>query len=150
MSIADEIRQQIEKNGELRLLVGEINTHLSILEGLLRKDIEERTNEAYKKGYDEGYQKGYADKENNDEVCKELAFEEKKESEIRIGDVLKSPYSSNDNEFVAVSFGTTFDGKPTVCGFTTNNGNWLAIKCEDAVRTNKHHDCIEAIMKETE
>lgn len=69
MNLSDEIRKQIEKNQGLKLAVGEINNHLSILEGLVRKDIEERVDEAYQKGYD----KGYADKTNNDEVGKELA-----------------------------------------------------------------------------
>lgn len=69
MNLADEIRQQMEKNKGLKLAVGEINNHLSILEGLVRKDIMEQVDEAYQKGYD----KGYADKTNNDEVCKKLA-----------------------------------------------------------------------------
>lgn len=69
MNLADEIRAQIEKNKGLKLAVGEINNHLSILEGLVRKDIMEQVDEAYQKGYD----KGYADKTNNDEVGKELA-----------------------------------------------------------------------------
>ena len=51
MNIADEIRQQIEKNKELKLDVGAINNRLGILEGLVRKDIEERVDEAYQKGY---------------------------------------------------------------------------------------------------
>lgn len=69
MTIEGEIRKQIEKNKELKLAVGEINNHLSVLEGLTRKDIMEQVDEAYQKGYD----KGYADKTNNDEVCKKLA-----------------------------------------------------------------------------
>lgn len=51
MNLADEIRQQIEKNKGLKLAVGEINNHLSVIEGLVRKDIEERVDEAYQKGY---------------------------------------------------------------------------------------------------
>lgn len=69
MNIEQEIRAQIEKNKGLKLAVGEINNHLSVLEELVRKDITERVDEAYQKGYD----KGYADKTNNDEVGKELA-----------------------------------------------------------------------------
>ena len=68
-NLADEIRQQIEKCKDLKLAVGEINNHLSVLEGLTRKDIMEQADEAYQKGYD----KGYADKTNNDEVCKQIA-----------------------------------------------------------------------------
>ena len=72
MNIEQEIRAQIEKNKGLKLAVGEINNHLSILEGLLRNerdDAQKQVDEAYQKGYD----KGYADKTNNDEVGKELA-----------------------------------------------------------------------------
>ena len=54
MNLADEIRKQIEKNKGLKLAVGEINNHLSILEGLVRKDIEEQKNEAYQRGFEDG------------------------------------------------------------------------------------------------
>ena len=54
MNLSDEIRKQIEKNKGLKLAVGEINNHLSILEGLARKDISERLDEAYKKGFEDG------------------------------------------------------------------------------------------------
>lgn len=72
MNIEQEIRAQIEKNKGLKLAVGEINNHLSILEGLLRNerdDVQKQVEDAYQRGYD----KGYADKTNNDEVCKKLA-----------------------------------------------------------------------------
>ena len=54
MNLSDEIRKQIEKNKELKLAVGEINNHLSTLEGLVRNDIEGRKNEAYQKGFENG------------------------------------------------------------------------------------------------
>ena len=54
MNLADEIRQQIEKNKELKLDVGAINNRLSILEGLVRKDIEELMDEAYQRGLEDG------------------------------------------------------------------------------------------------
>ena len=57
MSLADEIRNEIESVKEIRITVGDINNHLSVLEGLTRKDIEEREKEAYQRGYDEGYKK---------------------------------------------------------------------------------------------
>ena len=69
MNLADEIRQQIKKCKDLKLDIGEINNHLSTLEGLVRNNIEVLKNEAYQKGYD----KGYADKTNNDEVCKQIS-----------------------------------------------------------------------------
>ena len=69
MNLSDEIRKQIEKNKGLKLAVGEINNHLSVLEELTRKDIMEQVDEAYQRGYD----KGYADKTNNIEVCNKIA-----------------------------------------------------------------------------
>ncbi len=60
MSLADEIRNEIENIKELKITVGDINNHLSVLEGLTRKDIEEREKEAYQRGYDDGYEAGCA------------------------------------------------------------------------------------------
>ena len=55
MNIEREIRAQIEKNKGLKLAVGEINNHLSILEGLLRNerdDVQKQVDEAYQRGLD--------------------------------------------------------------------------------------------------
>lgn len=55
--IEQEIRAQIEKNKGLKLAVGEINNHLSILEGLLRNerdDVQKQVNEAYQRGLEDG------------------------------------------------------------------------------------------------
>ena len=54
MNLSEEIRKQIEKNKGLKLAVGEINNHLSTLEGLARKDIEERVDDAYQRGLEDG------------------------------------------------------------------------------------------------
>lgn len=54
MNLSEEIRKQIEKNKGLKLAVGEINNHLSILENLVRKDIMEQVDEAYQKGFEDG------------------------------------------------------------------------------------------------
>ena len=54
MNLSNEIRKQIEKNKELKLAVGEINNHLSVLEGLTRKDIMEQVDEAYQRGLEDG------------------------------------------------------------------------------------------------
>ena len=58
MNIEQEIRAQIEKNKGLKLAVGEINNHLSILEGLLRNerdDVQKQVDEAYQKGLDDAW-----------------------------------------------------------------------------------------------
>lgn len=60
MSLADEIRNEIENIKELKITVGDINSHLSVLEGLTRKDNEERDKESYQRGHDDGYEAGCA------------------------------------------------------------------------------------------
>jgi len=57
MNIEQEIRAQIEKNRDLKLEIGYINNHLSILEGLLRNerdDVQKQVNEAYHRGVEDG------------------------------------------------------------------------------------------------
>ena len=59
MNIEQEIRAQIEKNRGLKLAVGEINNHLSVLEGLLRNerdDAQKRVDDAYQKGLDDAWE----------------------------------------------------------------------------------------------
>lgn len=59
MNIEQEIRAQIEKNRGLKLAVGEINNHLSILEGLLRNerdDAQKEIDEAYQRGLDDAWE----------------------------------------------------------------------------------------------
>ena len=74
MSLADEIRNEIENIKELKITVGDINNHLSVLEGLTRKDNEERKKEAYQRGYDDG-------KNSIDMGCKGCKFESRTEME---------------------------------------------------------------------
>ena len=59
MNVEQEIRAQIEKNKGLKLAVGEINNHLSILEGLLRNerdDAQKEIDEAYQRGLDDAWE----------------------------------------------------------------------------------------------
>lgn len=59
MNIEQEIRAQIEKNRDLKLEIGYINNHLSILEGLLRKerdDVQKQVNEAYQRGLNDAWE----------------------------------------------------------------------------------------------
>lgn len=91
MSLEQEIRAEIENIKKLKMEVGNINNHLSALEGLCRKD----KDEAYQKGYDAGiiacsfvdksdtaYQKGFEDGKNNIEKrCDGCRYESKKSNE---------------------------------------------------------------------
>lgn len=69
MNLSDEIRKQIEKNKALKLAVGEINNHLSILENLVRKDIMEQVDEAYQRGLEDG-------KAVNDKGCEGCMYQD--------------------------------------------------------------------------
>ena len=69
MNLSDEIRKQIEKNKGLKLAVGEINNHLSILENLVRKDITEQVDEAYQRGLEDG-------KAVNDKGCEGCMYQD--------------------------------------------------------------------------
>ena len=65
MNVEQEIRAQIEKNKGLKLAVGEINNHLSVLEGLLRNerdDVQKQVNDAYQRGLEDS-------KKVNEEGC---------------------------------------------------------------------------------
>ena len=94
MNIEQEIRAQIEKNKGLKLAVGEINNHLSILEGLLRNerdDVQKQVDEAYQRGLHEGNDIGYKDGVNDGrneawEAARKIAqqWEEDSDTEHRL------------------------------------------------------------------
>ena len=82
MNIEQEIRAQIEKNKGLKLAVGEINNHLSILEGLLRNerdDVQKQVDEAYQRGLDDAWEAARKIVEMSDPPYWEL-FDEYKEN----------------------------------------------------------------------
>lgn len=86
MSIEQDIRTEIENIKKLKMAVGEINTHLSALEGLCRDGREESYQKGYedgKKSYDEAYQKGLDDAW---EAARKIAqqWEEDVDSEHRV------------------------------------------------------------------
>ncbi len=66
MNIEQEIRDQIERNKELKQEVGYINNHLSILEGFCREDKQKQIDDAYKRGLEDGKKS----KEKGCEGCK--------------------------------------------------------------------------------
>ena len=65
MSLEQDIRAEIENIKKLKMEVGYINNHLSILEGLCREDKQKQIDAAYQRGLSEtsssDYQHGYED-----------------------------------------------------------------------------------------
>ena len=60
MSLEQDIRAEIENIKKLKLAVGEVNNHLSALEGMCRGDMKNRIGAAYQRGHDDGYEAGCA------------------------------------------------------------------------------------------
>lgn len=102
MSIEQEIRNQIENIKKLKMAVGEINNHLSALEGMCREDKQKWIDDAYEDGYKDGkasIDKGcegckWESKRGYDEPCKhcckaylnQYAPMPKQEDSIKVGD----------------------------------------------------------------
>jgi hypothetical protein len=156
MNLADEIRQQMEKNKGLKLAVGEINNHLSILEGLARKDITERVDEAYQKGFEEGKavnDKGcegckYAVMGSDTTICDQCCngYHNQwtaKDDKIEVGDEV---------EWEGVNFTVLRVFTPKGCyeqcdGFDCDGNGYTNILTKDVTKTNRHFD-ISSILKE--
>lgn len=55
-NLADEIRKTIESVKDMKIQVGGINNYLSTLENLVRNDITDQVDEAYRKGLDDAWE----------------------------------------------------------------------------------------------
>lgn len=88
MSLEQDIRAEIESIKKLKLAVGEINNHLSILEGMCRQDKQKLIDDAYKRGlsdvsasdyqhgYNDVYKRGFEDGKNGcDKGCNGCRYE---------------------------------------------------------------------------
>lgn len=53
-NLADEIRKTIESIKDMKTQASGINNYLSILEGMMRADIQKKVDEAYKRGLEDG------------------------------------------------------------------------------------------------
>jgi len=173
MNIEQEIRAQIEKNKGLKLAVGEINNHLSILEGLLRNerdDVQKQVNEAYQRGLQDG--KEYREKgcegckwENKEyNICttcrnsyKNLYERKDADDEIKVGDEVTAfnELTEEVEHFVVIEVGGYF-GKGNVGLFALYGNNkssvdfkagCFSISAEDVTKTGRHFD-IPKILKE--
>lgn len=176
MNIEQEIRVQIEKNRGLKLAVGEINNHLSVLEGLLRNerdDAQKRVDEAYQKGLDDAWEcarrisvpelsGGFTGNEMmkiygtielhkiyDDNTASE-AIEKLKayEEKQKVDDKIEV-----GDEVVVSDVGcedTTYTvvsfGEGTACGFTYD-GIWIGWELNKVTKTGRHFD-IDKILEE--
>ena len=145
MNLSDEIRKQIEKNKELKLAVGEINNHLSILEGLVRNDIDERVDDAYQRGLEDGKavnDKGcegckYSGTPQGDSPCFNCsnyytnnwtAMDDK----IEVGDEVE--VLNSGNKYLIAWFAGT-----SLCGFA-HDGVTCRLQPSDVRKTGRHFD----------
>ncbi len=152
MNLSEEIRKQIEKNKGLKLAVGEINNHLSILEELARKDIAKRLDEAYQKGFEDGKavnDKGcegckYSGTPQGDSPCFNCSnyYQNNwtaKDDEIKVGDELEV-LNSGSKYLIAWFAGTS------LCGFA-HDGVTCHLQPSDVRKTGRHFD-IKSILEE--
>ena len=151
MNLSEEIRKQIEKNKGLKLAVGEINNHLSTLEGLARKDIEERVDDAYQRGLEDG-------KAVNDKGCEGCKYAGKvvtgppcisccnsyrnqwtaKDDKIEVGDEVE--VLNSGNKYLIAWFAGT-----SLCGFA-HDGVTCRLQPSDVRKTGRHFD-IQSILE---
>lgn len=156
-NLADEIRQQIEKCKELKLDIGDINNHLSTLEGLVRKDITERVDEAYKKGFEDGKAQDSHGCEGCEwdgtpfDVCSKcrnsygnLYKRKESDDDIKVGD--KVVWTENEDVVIVVTFVYTVDGIEW-CDGVCRDGKVYQILTEHARKTGRHFD-IPKILEE--
>lgn len=169
MNIEQEIRAQIEKNMGLKLAVGEINNHLSILEGLLRNeraDAQKQVDDAYQRGLDDAWE--CARKLYLNGACKDLfgeyfntfiknhtaqeaieklkAYEEKQKAdeEIKVGDEVVEIQSSA--RFCVTHFWVNNHGEKGVSGFN-HECSAFQDTFDKVKKTGRHFD-IEKILEE--
>lgn len=156
MNLSDEIRKQIEKNKGLKLAVGEINNHLSILENLVRKDIMEQVDEAYQKGFEDGKWK-------SEDGCTGCKYEGKVVTGppcITCCNSYKNQWTAKDDEIVVgdeVIWTQDEIAIVVTCVYTENNIEWCdgicrdgkaySILTENARKTGRHFD-IASILED--
>lgn len=158
MNIEQEIRVQIEKNKGLKLAVGEINNHLSILEGLLRSerdDVQKQVNDAYQRGLEDSKKVNeegcvgceYADKVVTGPPCitccnsyRNQWTAKKQNDKIEVGDEVR--HKEYKNRFVVTKMQ---DGH--AYGIS-KDGSWNNFRNDGSiVKTGRHFD-IDKILEE--
>ena len=161
MNIEQEIRAQIEKNRGLKLAVGEINNHLSVLEGLLRNerdDAQKQVDEAYQRGLDDAWEvvKALFQTFGTESACVivkndnvhgaidrlKVYEEQKADEEIKVGDEVET---KDGKKFVVTAFGSSLDGDIAVGVCADGLGRGVDLK--ELRKTGRRFD-IEKILEE--
>jgi hypothetical protein len=168
MSIEQEIRDQIERNKELKQEVGYINNHLSILEGFCREDKQKQIDDAYNRGLENawnvarklavetddggvsisdlykmfGIESMCMIMKNNtvyDAIDKLKAYEDKRKDSIEVGDEVID--RDGDITIVTNIHERLFDG---LC----NDGSTMGdLFLEDVRKTGRHFDHIDKLLE---
>lgn len=159
MSIEQEIRRQIEKNKGLKLEIGEINNHLSILEGMCRNDYKRQIEEAYQKGLTDGWNAAWKvalmtedaaerigvniSTSPAEAIAKLKAYEEQKEADepIKVGDIVDW-----GGEKYIVTYIDDTDGCADLL-FIETGSTCERISPDCFTRTGRHYD-IDKILEE--
>lgn len=156
MSLEQEIRDQIERNKELKQEVGYINNHLSILEGFCRDDKQNQVDDAYKRGFEDGknsIDKGcegckWESKKGDEEPCMSCsnAFPNKyepmpKDDSIKVGDEVI--WKTNDIALIVTS--AYESGGFEWCDGVAQDGKVYHTLAENNKKTGKHYD-IQSIL----
>ena len=155
MNIEQEIRAQIEKNRGLKLAVGEINNHLSVLEGLLRNerdDAQKRVDEAYQKGLDpyggvfNEYKNDLFRKITAAEAIEKLkAYEEQKaDGKIKVGDEV----DWSGDRFIVTRIYKLFGYKNHCDGIGKNGCVYNDVLVESLVKTGRTFPLVASIVEE--
>ena len=150
MNIEQEIRAQIEKNKGLKLEVGEINNHLSILEGLLRNerdDAQKKIDEAYQRGLEVGK----AQSERGCDGCRfdgtrctacenccnsHMSHWTAKDDETNVGDVVEW----DGTPLIVTRIFKPYNQKEQCDGIDEDGSAYAALLTESLTKTGRHFD----------
>ena len=167
MSIEQEIRNEIDNIKQLKIDVGDINNHLSVLEGLCRERNQKAVENAYQRGLDDVWEcmKKIAflekprdmrdffgcstlggvliDYSASEAIAKLKAYEEKQKAddEIKVGDEVEDHTDSLHKKAAVWSI-----KGDVLCVIAVGGGTWMLRK-NNAVRTGRHFD-IDKILED--
>ena len=167
MSLEQGIRTEIENIKKLKLSVGEINNHLSSLEGVCREDMQKKIDAAYRRGLEDAWEaakklfsqmadhdieKAFPTEWNNggfkalmnlqpqEAIAKLKAYEEHKADSIKVGDEVVTRGLIPGNTFLVTKV-----TESSVYGIS-NDGSWNFFNKDSVTKTGKHYD-IQSILE---
>lgn len=152
MSIEQEIRNEIDNIKQLKIDVGDINNHLSVLEGLCRERNQKAVENAYQRGLDDGKAQDSHGCEGCEwdgtpfDVCSKcrnsygnLYKRKESDDEIKVGDEV----IYNEHKFIVFATET----EECYASLFDVNGNHASASQSKCKKTGRHFD-IEKILEE--